>query len=92
MMVGLVSQVVTLGVFGIMAIDIFFRIRKFRGEFNESTNALRNSGRFKNFLVGFVVAYLTILIRCIYRIAEMSGGWRNPIMQSQVLFMVLDGA
>lgn len=92
MMVGLVSQVVTLGVFGIMAIDVFFRIRKFRGEFNQSTNTLRHSGRFKNFLVGFVIAYLTIFIRCAYRIAEMSGGWRNSIMQNQVLFIVLDGA
>lgn len=91
MMVGLVSQVVTLAVFGIMATDVFFRIRKFRGEFNESTNALRHSRRFKYFLVAFVTAYITIFIRCAYRIAEMSGGWRNPIMQNEVLFIVLDG-
>lgn len=92
MMLGLVSQVVTLAVFGFMAVDVFFRIRKFRGEFNESTNALRQSARFRNFLAGFVIAYFTIFIRCIYRIAEMSGGWRNSIMQNQAIFMVLDGA
>lgn len=91
MMVGLVSQVVTLAIFGLMAIDVFFRIRKFRGEFNESTIALRQSGRFRNFLIAFAMAYTTIFIRCAYRIAEMSGGWRNPIMQDQTLFIVLDG-
>lgn len=61
MMVGLVSQVVTLAIFGLMAVDVFLRIRKFRGEFNESTNALRHSARFRYFLVGFAIAYITIL-------------------------------
>ena len=92
MMFGLVFQVVTLGVFGGMATDVYFRIRKFRGEFNESTMALRNSGRFKFFLVAAILAYACIVIRCIYRIAEMAGGWRNPIMQDQIAFIVLDGA
>lgn len=91
-MVGLVSQVVTLAVFGLMAVDVFFRIRKFRGEFNESTNALRNSRRFKYFLIAYGIAYLTIFIRCAYRIAEMAGGWRNPIMQDEVIFDIFDGA
>jgi hypothetical protein len=89
-MVGLVSQVVTLAIFGLMAVEVFFRIRKFRGEFNESTNILRSSAHFKYFLVAYVIAYITIFIRCVYRIAEMSGGWRNAIMQNQIGFIVLD--
>jgi hypothetical protein len=91
MMVGLVAQVVTLAIFGLMAIEVFFRIRKFRGEFNASTNTSRHSVRFKNFLIGSAIAYITSFIRCAYRVAEMSGGWRNPIMQDQVVFIVLDG-
>lgn len=90
MMVGLASQVATLAVFGIMCLDVFFRIRQFRGEFNESTNALRNSQGFKSLLGAIIVAYWTILIRCIYRIAEMAGGWRNSIMQDQAVFIVFD--
>lgn len=50
MMVGLTSQVATLVVFGFMALDVFFRTRKFRGEFNESTNTLRKSKHFKGLL------------------------------------------
>jgi hypothetical protein len=42
-------------------------------------------------IIAVIVAFVAILIRCIYRIAEMAGGWRNPIMQDQILFVVLDG-
>jgi hypothetical protein len=91
MMLGLVSQVVTLGIFGALAADVYFRIRKFRGEFNESTQELRSSGRFKYFLIATIVAYACISIRCVYRIAEMAGGWRNKIMEDEVAFVILDG-
>jgi hypothetical protein len=90
MMVGLSSQVATLIIFGVMATDVFFRIRKFQGSFNTSTTAMRNSKRFKGLLIAIAIAYSVILIRCIYRIAEMAGGWRNKIMQNQVAFIVLD--
>jgi hypothetical protein len=91
MMVGLASQVVTLAIFGIMALDVFFRIRKHQGRYTESAEALRASSRFKGFLIAITVAYCTIFIRCVYRIAEMAGGWSNPIMQDQIAFIVLDG-
>jgi len=91
MMLGLVSQVVTLGVFGALTADVYFRIRKFRGEINESTLPLRNSRRFKYFLIATIIAYACISIRCVYRIAEMAGGWRNKIMENQVGFVIFDG-
>jgi len=90
MMVGLSSQVATLIIFGVMAIDVFLRIRQYQGSFNASTTALRNSKRFTGMLIAIAVAYVAILVRCIYRIAEMAGGWRNPIMQDEILFIVLD--
>jgi hypothetical protein len=70
---------------------VYFSIRKFRGEFSESTMALRNSGRFKYFLIATIIAYACISIRCVYRIAEMAGGWRNKIMQDEPAFIILDG-
>ena len=36
-------------------------------------------------------AYAAILIRCIYRIHEMAGGWGNPRMRDGPLFLILDG-
>ena len=38
-----------------------------------------------------MTAYLAVLIRCIYRIAEMAGRLRNPIIQNQAAFMVFEG-
>jgi hypothetical protein len=90
LMVGLIFQVVTLAVFGAMVVDVFFRIRRFPGRFNESTENFRNLAHFKRFLIAFGVAYITIFIRCVYRVAEMAGGWKNPIMQNQAGFIALD--
>ncbi|ERF75878.1 hypothetical protein EPUS_01244 [Endocarpon pusillum Z07020] len=45
---------------------------------------------FKLFLGGFLLAFVTMFIRCVYRIAEMAGGWGNSIMQSELDFIVLD--
>ncbi|CZR66914.1 related to phospholipid-translocating ATPase [Phialocephala subalpina] len=91
MMIGLVFQVVTLAIFGIMALDVWSRISKYKGEFTQSAEAMRNSKRFKGLIASIMVAYSTILIRCIYRTAEMAGGWSNPIMQDQISFIILDG-
>ena len=90
-MLGLVFQVVTLGVFGAMAADVHLRIRRYQGEFNDSTKELRSSRRFQYSLVATIVAYACISIRCVYRIAEMAGGWRNKIMENEPAFIILDG-
>lgn len=91
MMLGLVLQVVTLIIFGVLAVDVALRIRKFSGSHNASTHELRHSSHFKFLIIAIIVSYTAILLRCIYRIAEMSGGWANPIMQDQVSFIVCDG-
>ncbi|KAH9211880.1 RTA1 like protein-domain-containing protein [Leptodontidium sp. 2 PMI_412] len=91
MMLGLVLQVVTLAIFGLMAGDVYFRIKKFSGQHNEANRTLRHSKRFKWLLISILVSYIAIFLRCIYRIAEMAGGWRNPIMQDEVSFIILDG-
>lgn len=91
MMIGLAFQVVTLLIFGIMALQVYSRISKYKGEFTHSAKAMRNSKKFKGLIASIIISYTTILIRCIYRIAEMAGGWSNPIMQDQVSFIILDG-
>ncbi|KAL2069855.1 hypothetical protein VTL71DRAFT_14534 [Oculimacula yallundae] len=91
MMLGLVLQVVTLLIFGAMTIDVYLRIRKFSGQHNAANHELIHSKRFKWLLISILVSYIAILLRCIYRIAEMAGGWANPIMQDEVSFVVLDG-
>lgn len=37
-------------------------------------------------------SYTAILLRTIYRIVEMAGGWANPVMRSEPSFLVLESA
>lgn len=90
MMAGLAFQVFTLLIFAALATEYFVRAWKNRGDLNPVTYELRHTRRFRYFIVALMVSYFAILIRCIYRIAEMAGGWGNPIMQNQTAFIVLD--
>ncbi|TKA82927.1 hypothetical protein B0A55_01313 [Friedmanniomyces simplex] len=92
MITGLATQVFTLVVFGILAADYGFAIYRNRQHLNPLTVKLRQSLRFKLFIVALWVAYFGILIRCTYRVAELAGGWaNNPILRNQYLFITLDG-
>lgn len=90
MMAGISFQVATLVAFGAMAAVYYFRLSRSTTHLSASAESVKNSTGFKLFLGGFSLAFLTIFIRCVYRIAEMAGGWRNPIMQSEIDFIVLD--
>lgn len=91
MIAGLSFQVFTLLIFGILGTEYGLRVYRHRNEvLNPSTVDLRRSRKFRLFLGSILVAFVTILTRCAYRIAEMAGGWRNPIMQNQTDFIILD--
>ncbi|KAL4880606.1 RTA1 like protein-domain-containing protein [Aspergillus karnatakaensis] len=86
---GIAFQVATMSVCGLLAAEFFWRVRKSGpGSFSE-----KSVGRRSIHLILFaeIFAYLTVLIRCIYRIPEMAGGWGNPLMQKENEFLVLDG-
>lgn len=90
MMAGISFQVVTLFVFAMMAGLYYFRLSRSTTPLSLSAESVKRSTGFKLFLGGFMLAFLTIFIRCVYRIAEMAGGWANPIMQSEIDFIALD--
>ncbi|OTA69095.1 RTA1-domain-containing protein [Hypoxylon sp. EC38] len=90
---GIALQSAVLGFFGVMVVDYYLRIRGWvaRGEATPDALATWNDRRFRMFCGAVAGAYAGILIRCIYRIAEMAGGWGNPIMQDEPSFVVLEG-
>ncbi|KAK2000400.1 RTA1 like protein [Colletotrichum falcatum] len=53
---------------------------------------LRASRRFKAFLAALGIATICIFVRCIFRVAELSGGWTGPLMARQDLFIAFEGA
>lgn len=83
MMAGIVWQVITLLVFGLLVVVYAISARS-------SMSPVKRSGKFKLFAASLFFAYLTIFVRCVYRIAEMAGGWGNSIMQNEPEFIVLD--
>ncbi|KAL8813899.1 MAG: hypothetical protein Q9223_006842 [Gallowayella weberi] len=91
MLAGIVWQVFTLVVFAALAGDFILRVKGARSNLTLAAAELLQSTKFRLFTVGLVTAYLTILIRCVYRIAELAGGWKNDIMQNETEFIVLEG-
>ncbi|KAM0457494.1 hypothetical protein ACHAO4_003294 [Trichoderma viride] len=92
---GVALQVVVLIAFGVFSTDYYVRVRKYM-TLPEAQNTdgwrLWHDGNFTKFRYAISTAYFVILIRCIYRIAEMAGGWGNRIMQDQPSFLVLDSS
>lgn len=92
---GIIMQVVTLAIFAAFAGLFFLRrhlaLRNGASDKDEApANPQLQSMRFKLFAGAVVVAFLTIFARCVYRIAEMMGGWGNPLMQNEAEFIALD--
>ncbi|KAJ5519754.1 hypothetical protein N7463_000207 [Penicillium fimorum] len=91
MLAGIVWQVITLTIFGVMSGHFLLRIKG--APKDGMTIEARRVWRSRNFWVffwGILVAFFTTYVRCIYRIAEMSGGWKNPIMQDEIDFTILE--
>lgn len=90
MMTGIVFQVFTFLVFGILSGLYARSAYANRNSFSQSTVALLSSTKFKLFVGSLILAWITIFTRCVYRIAEMAGGWGNPIMQNEAEFIALE--
>lgn len=94
---GIVLQVTTMAVFCAMVADYWQRRKRGRIHSQQKPPQESSGGRImpakvELFCALMALAYITILIRCIYRIHEMAGGWGGPPMRSEAAFMVLDGA
>ena len=53
---------------------------------------LRESRAFKGFLVALAFCTLCIFTRSVYRVAELSEGWKGHLIQTQKYFIGLEGA
>lgn len=92
MLAGVSWQVATLVTFAAAALD--FAARRYRGlatsPLSLTAQTTKQDPKFKIFMAAYLLAFVTILIRCIYRIAEMASGWRSSLMKNQTLFIVLE--
>ncbi|KAL4860723.1 RTA1 like protein-domain-containing protein [Aspergillus spectabilis] len=93
MITGLVWQVVSLGIFTIIGIYFYLRVRKAASTiFNPDLAALRSTRFFKASLWGFGIATLVIFVRSVYRCAELREGFDGELASDEVTFMILEAA
>jgi len=76
------------------AIKTWGRVRRLGKEeaLDPKHAALRNSLRFRGFLIALAFATLCIFTRSIYRVAELSEGWQGHLIKTQKYFIGLEGA
>jgi RTA1 like protein len=96
MVAGLAFQVLTLAIFICLCLDFGFNTLKRWKELGEGAldpqhAQLRSSRKFKGFLVALALSTICILIRSVYRVAEMGEGWTGHLIKQQWLFFGLEG-
>ncbi|KAL2819316.1 RTA1 like protein-domain-containing protein [Aspergillus cavernicola] len=93
MIAGVAWQVVSLGIFTVMATYFYLRVRKAAStDFNPDFAVLRSTRYFKASLWGFGFATLAIFVRSVYRCAELSDGFDGALANDEVTFMILEAA
>ncbi|KAL4996691.1 RTA1 like protein-domain-containing protein [Aspergillus recurvatus] len=91
MIAGLAWQVASLLIFTGMSTYFFLRVRKApSADFNLSFEPLRRSRYFKGSLWGLSIATLVIIIRSVFRCAELSEGFDGELANDEVTFMILE--
>ncbi|KAK5027392.1 RTA1 like protein [Exophiala sideris] len=92
MIAGLSTQVVSTTAFCCICLQMMFRVARRPSLVNQNSQSLRKTLKFRFFLWALAIATVAILIRCSFRVAELSKGFGSSIANNQVEFMVLDGA
>jgi len=92
MIAGLVLQVVSLGAFLALWLDFLLALRKVREDLRGRRFAVVRAGRnFKAFNYALWLATILILIRSVYRVVELQGGFSGTVASNEAAFMVLEG-
>lgn len=87
---GIVVQILTLVIFAGLVCDYLYRTRRAWHNVPFAATKLLDTLKFKLYVTGVSIAYTGVLVRCIYRVFELSGGWPNGVMRSQAAFVVFE--
>ncbi|KAI9845098.1 MAG: hypothetical protein M1837_005102 [Sclerophora amabilis] len=92
MIAGLSSQVVSMFVFVLVCGYFAWKVRRNPQEVNQNTLSLQRTKPFRAFLCALIIATITILVRCSFRVAELQEGFDGAMANDEILFMILEGA
>ncbi|KAF2023436.1 RTA1-domain-containing protein [Setomelanomma holmii] len=91
MIAGLFLQAVSLSVFLLFLAYFAMKCRGNSLDMDPAKIACRNRGLFKVFLFSLVIDTVAILVRSIFRVAELWEGFAGELWNNEKDFMVLDG-
>lgn len=91
MVAGLAVQVASLLIFIALCADLARRVHGHKEGLNPTHADLYNSRKFKTFLWSLALTTLCIFIRSVFRVAELSEGFKGHLANNQISFMILDG-
>ncbi|CDR43747.1 CYFA0S12e03884g1_1 [Cyberlindnera fabianii] len=98
MVSGLVFQVVSMAVFMGLFIHLLWRVGYFGNvsgsvmrSFNERYTLIRSKTFFRWYPTGVFTVVLLVFVRSVYRVAELSEGWRGYLVVHEVYFLIFDG-
>ncbi|KAJ9605136.1 Envelope glycoprotein gp160 [Cladophialophora chaetospira] len=90
MIAGLSSQVAATTAFCLICLHIMWNIRKHPERVNLETKEFRGGKRFRAFIWALAIAITAILIRCSFRVAELSEGFKGELANDEALFIVFE--
>ncbi|EED16677.1 conserved hypothetical protein [Talaromyces stipitatus ATCC 10500] len=90
MLAGLIFQIVTLVLFAVLCLEFSWRVHRSPHMKNVQFRSLRDSRRFRGFLLAAVATFVLIFVRCVYRVVELAGGWNNHLQREEVPFIILE--
>lgn len=88
---GLAFQIFTMSLFGLLCLEFGIRAHFDRHLIDPSTKGIRSLKRFQYFWVALAYVYALTMIRCIYRVAELSGGLESGLAKNETTFIALEG-
>ncbi|KAL5349105.1 phospholipid-translocating ATPase rsb1 [Pseudogymnoascus australis] len=92
MLGGLSFQVATIAIFGFLFLEFLWRTHASHKVSTDIQNAsFAQSKKWTAFLWSLGTATMLILIRSIYRVAEMAGGYDGKLMKDENTFLVFEG-
>ncbi|KAK4150497.1 sphingoid long-chain base transporter RSB1 [Chaetomidium leptoderma] len=95
MVAGVAWQVFSLALFSLLSFEFWMRVRSRSGvqpPLNPAFADLRGRRSLQpNFIIAIFLAGVFIFVRCVFRCAELSGGFNGPLANEEVTFMVLEG-
>lgn len=97
MIAGLAFQVATMFAFILISADFAWRTFRIRKLLPQTTQSEREVNPqiprpFTAFIIALTLSTLCIFIRCVFRVAELSQGWRGKLATTQKYFIGLEGA